>query len=138
MEKEKSFYETYRERVKEEALKLDKMPKEVGQNILWLKSIVIERVENIDKGLNDTINTFRVLDGKKVSLTQAMNAEKEGKSYNFGFTEKYVNILMHYAYEVGRKSREDDFKNATARMNKALEDITSIVDEAGYIECDLD
>lgn len=134
MSNEKSFYDTYRERVKEEALKLDKMPKEVGQNILWLKSIAVERIEEIDNGLSDKVNTFRVLNRKEVSLTQAMNAEREGKSYKFGFTEGYVNLLMHYAYEAGRKSREDDFKSATERMNKALEDITSIVDEAGYIE----
>jgi hypothetical protein len=130
----KSFYETYRERVKEGALKLDKMPTEVGQNILWLKSMVIERIEEIDNGLSDKVNTFRVLDGKEVSLTQAINAQKEGKSYKFGFTEHYVNLLMHYAYEAGKKSREDDFKRATERMNKALEAITEIVDEAGYIE----
>jgi hypothetical protein len=130
----KSFYETYRERVKEGALKLDKMPTEVGQNILWLKSMAMERIEEIDNGISDKVNTFRVLNGKEVSLTQAMNAEKEGKSYKFGFTEQYVNLLMHYAYEAGKKSREDDFKRATERMNKALEAITEIVDEAGYIE----
>jgi hypothetical protein len=134
MSETKSFYDTYRERVKEGALKLDKMPTEVGQNILWLKSMAMERIEEIDNGLSDKVNTFRVLDGKEVSLTQAMNAQKEGKSYKFGFTEHYVNLLMHYAYEAGKKSREDDFKRATERMNKALEAITEIVDEAGYIE----
>jgi len=134
MSETKSHYEIYRERVKEGALKLDKMPTEVGQHILWLKSMAIERIEEIDKGLSDEVNTFRILDKKEVSLTQAMNAKKEGKSYKFGFTEQYVNLLMHYAYEAGRKSREDDFKRATERMNKALEDITDIVDEAGYID----
>jgi hypothetical protein len=130
----KSFYETYRERVKEGALKLDKMPTKVGQNILWLKSMAMERIEEIDNGLSDKVNTFQVLDGKEVSLTQAMNDQKEGESYKLGFTEHYVNLLMHYAYEAGKKSREDDFKRATERMNKALEAITEIVDEAGYIE----
>ena len=134
MSETKSHYEIYRERVKEGAKKLDKMPTEVGQNILWLKSKAIERIENIDNGLSDKVNTFQVLDRKEVNLTQAMNAEKEGKSYKFGFTEQYVNLLMHYAYEAGKKSREDDFKRATERMNKALESITEIVDEAGYIE----
>jgi hypothetical protein len=134
MDTEKSPYEIYRERVKEGATKLDKAPKEIPQNILWLKSMAIERIEEIDNGISEKVNTFRVLDGKEVSLTQAMNAEKEGKSYKYGFTEQYVNLLMHYAYEAGKKSREDDFKRATERMNKALEDITHIVDEAGYIE----
>lgn len=134
MKEQKSQYEIYRESVKEGASKLQKAPKEIPQNILWLKSIVIERIEEIDNGLNDKVNTFRVLDGKEVSLAQAMNAEKEGKSYKFGFTEHYVNVLMYYAYEAGKKGREEDFKRATERMNKALEDITNIVDEAGYID----
>jgi len=134
MSNEKSYYETYRERVKEGALKLDKMPTEITQNILWLKSMVIERIEEIDKGISDKVNTFRVLDGKEVSLTQAMNAENEGKSYKFGFTEQYVNLLMHYAYVAGRKSREDDFKRTTESMDKALQEIKTIIDEAGYID----
>ena len=134
MSETKSPYQIYRERVKEGAKKLDKIPTEVGQNILWLKSMAIERIEEIDNGLSDKVNTFRVLDGKEVNLTQAMNAEKEGKSYKYGFSEHYVNLLMHYAYEAGRKSREEDFKTATATMNKALEAIAEIVDDAGYIE----
>lgn len=129
-----STYTDYLNKVRNGGLNLDKMPTEVGQHILWLKSMAMERIEEIDKGLSDEVNTFRVLDRKEVSLTQAMNAEKEGKSYKFGFTEQYVNLLMHYAYEAGKKFREDDFKRATERMNKALEDITSIVDEAGYID----
>jgi len=116
MKKEKSNYEVYRERVREDALKLDKAPKEISQTILWLKSIAIERIEKIDElGKNEKVFTFR--EGEK-----------------FGFTEPYVNLLMHYAYEAGRKSREEHFKRATERMNKALEDITDIVDEAGYID----
>lgn len=134
MSNEKSHYEIYRERVKEGAKKLDKMPAEVGQNILWLKSMAIERIEEIDNGLSDKVFCIRTHNRKEVNLTQAMEAKKKGGSYKFGFSEHYVNLLMHYAYEAGRKSREDDFKRATERMNKALEDITSIVDEAGYIE----
>jgi len=130
MSETKSFYDTYRERVKEGAAKLDKAPKEVPQNILWLKSMVIERIEEIDKLLDDKINTFRVHNRKEITLSEAMKLE----NYKFGFTEHYVNLLMHYAYEAGKKSREDDFKRATERMNKALKDITAIVDDAGYIE----
>jgi hypothetical protein len=134
MSTEKTPYEIYRERVKEGATKLDRVPKEIGQHILWLKSMAIHRIEEIDNELNDEINTFRALDGKEVSLTQAMNAEKEGRSYKFGFTEMYVNLLMHYAYEAGKKSREEDFKRTTERMDRALKEITNILDGAGYIE----
>ena len=134
MSKEKSFYEIYREKVKEEAIKLDKAPKEIPQNILWLKSIVIERIEEIDGLINDEINTFRVHNRKEITLSEAIKLDKSKDKYKFGFTEHYVNLLMHYAYEAGKKSIKDDFKKATERMNKALEAITDIVDEAGYIE----
>jgi hypothetical protein len=133
MSEEKSFYDTYRERVKEGAAKLDKAPKEIPQHILWLKSMVIERIEEIDKLLDDKINTFRVHNRKEISLSESMGLDSSSEKYKFGFTEQYVNLLMHYAYEAGKKSREDDFKRATERMNKALEAITEIVDEAGYI-----
>ena len=141
MSTEKSFYDTYRERVKEGAKKLDKIPTEVGQNILWLKSMAIERIEEIDNGLNDKVFCFRTHNRKEISLSESMKLDKSEGVYKFGFSEHYVNLLMHYAYEAGKKSREDDFKRAeddfkraTERMNKALEDITNIVDEAGYIE----
>ena len=134
MTNEKSFYEIYRERVKNEAIKLDKAPKEIPQHILWLKSIAIERVEEIDKGINDDICTFRVHNGKEISLSSAMKLDKSEGNYKFGFSEQYVNILMNYAYEAGMKSREDSFKRETENMSKTLERITSILDEAGYIE----
>ena len=134
MSKTKSFYDTYRERVKEAASKLDKAPKEIPQNIMWLKSMAIERIEEIDKLLDDKIKTFRLHNRKEITLSEAMKLNKSEGEYKFGFTEQYVNLLMHYAYEAGKKSREDDFKRATERMNKSLEAITKIVDEAGYIE----
>jgi hypothetical protein len=134
MNEEKSFYDTYRERVKEGAAKLDKAPKEIPQNILWLKSMAIERIEEIDNLKNDDINTFRVHNGKEISLSEAMKLDSSSGKYKFGFTEQYVNLLMHYAYEAGRKSNEDDFKRITERMNKALESIAEIVDEAGYTD----
>ena len=134
MSTEKSFYETYRERVKEGALKLDKAPKEIPQNILWLKSIATERIEEIDNGLSDKIFCFRTHNRKEISLSESMKLDKSEGDYKFGFSEHYVNLLMHYAYEAGKKSREDDFKRATESMNKALEAITEIVDNAGYIE----
>jgi hypothetical protein len=117
MKEEKSHYEVYRERVREEALKLDKAPKEISQTILWLKSIAIERIEEIDElGENEKVFTF--IKGEK-----------------FGFTEPYVNLLMHYAYEAGRKSLASDYQRASERMDKALEDIAEIIKEAGYSNC---
>lgn len=117
MKKEKSHYEVYRERVREDALKLDKAPKEISQTILWLKSIAIERIEEIDElGKNEKVFTFR--EGEK-----------------FGFTEQYVNLLMHYAFQQGRKSIVDEYKKNVDKMDKALEDIAEIINEVGYDNC---
>jgi len=74
--KEKSPYDKMRERNMEDAKKLESTPKDIGQHILWLKMAVIDRVEKIENLTDDKIQTFR-------------SGEK------FGFTEQYVNLLMH-------------------------------------------
>lgn len=134
MAEEKSFYETFRERVKDMAARLEKAPKEIPQHILWLKSAAIERIEEVDKlTKKDDVYTFRVNKGKEISLAEAMQLSKD-EVYKFGFSEHYVNLLMHYAYEAGRNSREEDYRRSTERMNKALESIAEIIQEAGYGE----
>jgi hypothetical protein len=133
MEKELSPYEIYRRNVKEAAVTLPSMPSEIPQNILWLKSVAIEKIEEIDKATSDKICTFRVQDRKEIPLSVAM---KSDKPYKFGFTEQYVNALMWYAYEAGRKSREADFKRSTADMDKTLKDIADLLYGAGYIDND--
>lgn len=131
MERKKSFYDTYRERVKEAAKTLPKAPTEIPQNILWLKSNAIERIEEIDKLIDGDICTFRTQKGREISLSDAM---KTDKPYKFGFTESYVNLLMWYAYEAGKKFNEDGFKNATAEMDKTLKSIADLIFDAGYID----
>lgn len=121
MNEEKSFYDKLKERNMEDAKALPPTPKEVGQHILYLKMAVIDRVETIENLTSEKLCTFR-------------KGKFDDENSKFGFTEEYVNLLMHYAYEAGRKSTEDDYKRATESMNKALEAITAIVDEAGYIE----
>jgi hypothetical protein len=111
--KEKSSYDKMRERNMEDAKKLEPTPKDIGQHILWLKMAVIDRVEKIENLTDDKIQTFR-------------SGEK------FGFTEHYVNLLMHYAYEAGKKNEGDrltryyerenrDMKNAIESIVKALD-----------------
>jgi len=104
------FWEKYKERVAEGAEKLPKPPKEVDQNILWLKAYVCERMEK--EGL----------------------ARYVGKDETFGFKETYVNYLMHYAFEAGLKSREHSFSRATEDMKKALDRVKDALDDAGWIE----
>jgi hypothetical protein len=133
MSTEKSFYEIYRERVKEAAAKLEKAPKEIPQHILWLKSSAVERIEEIDKlSREDEVYTLRVHNGKEVSLTEAIKLKDE--KYKYGFSEHYVNLLMHYAYEAGLAYREDSYKRSIEGMHKALKDIACIVQDAGYLD----
>jgi hypothetical protein len=116
--KEKSPYEIMRERNMEDAKKLTPSPKEVGQHILWLKMAVIDRVEKIENLTDDKICTFR--QGEK-----------------FGFTEPYVNLLMHYAYEAGKKQATDNltrhFEVTTRDMKTAMDSIIKALDDNGLL-----
>jgi len=116
--KEKSFYDIMRERNMEDAKKLPVSPKEIGQHILWLKMAVIDRVEKIENLKDDKIQTFR-------------SGEK------FGFTEHYVNLLMHYAYEAGKKNATDSltrhFTETTKDMKNAMDSIIKALDDNGLL-----
>lgn len=107
------FWEKYKKRVSEGAEKLSKPPKDVDQHILWLKSFVSERMEKED--LVKYVGDFN-------------------KESTFGFTEKYVNYLMHYAYEAGEKAREDSFNRSTEDMRKALDQVKDALDNVGWID----
>jgi hypothetical protein len=116
--KEKSPYDKMRERNLEDAKKLEPTPKDIGQHILWLKMAVIDRVEKIENLTDDKISTFR-------------SGEK------FGFTEHYVNLLMHYAYEAGKKNATDSltrsFESSTKKMRFAIDSIITALDDTGLL-----
>lgn len=117
--KEKSIYDKLRERNMEDAKNLHVSPKEVGQHILYLKMAVIDRVEKIEKLTGDKIYTFK----------KRENEDEYGK---FGFSEQYVNLLMHYAYEAGKKNATDNltksFTESTNRMKHAIDSIVNALD----------
>jgi hypothetical protein len=104
------FWEMYKKRVAEGAGKLSKPPKEVDQNILWLKAYVNERMEA------DGVDRF------------------VGKDDTFGFKEVHVNYLMHYAYEAGLKAREHSYNQAIEDKRKALDKIKDALDDIGWID----
>lgn len=116
--KEKSAYEIMRERNMEDAKKLAPSPKEVGQHILWLKMAVIDRVEQIENLTDAKLKTFR-------------------SGETFGFTEPYVNLLMHYAYEAGKKNATDSltrsFTESTNSMKHAINEIVNALDTNGLL-----
>ena len=107
------FWEMYKKRVADGANKLSKPPKDVSQNILWLKAYVSERMET--EGLARYVG----------------DSSKEG---TFGFVESYVNYLMHYAYEAGKMEREDSFIRSTKEMRETLDKIKDALDDAGWID----
>ncbi len=117
--KEKSFYDQMRERNMEEAKKLSPSPKDIGQHILWLKMAVVDRVEKIEKLIGDEIYTFR----------KKENDDDWGK---FGFSENYVNLLMHYAYEAGKQNATESltrsFTEKTNQMKHAIDGIINALD----------
>jgi len=116
--KEKSPYELMCERNMEDAKKLPSSPKEVGQHVLWLKMAVIDRIEKIENLTDGKLKTFR-------------------SGENFGFTEPYVNLLMHYAYEAGKKRATDDltrhFEVTTRDMKTAMDSIIKALDDNGLL-----
>ena len=117
--KEKSFYDKLRERNMEDAKNLPVSPKNIDQHLLYLKMSVIDRVEKIEKLTGDKIYTFK----------KKENGDEYGK---FGFSEHYVNLLMHYAYEAGKNNATDrltkTFTESTTRMKHAIDSIVNALD----------
>jgi hypothetical protein len=116
--KEKSFYDKMRERNMEDAKKLPQSPQEVGQHIFWLKMAVMDRIEQIENLKDDKLKTFR-------------------SGETFGFTEPYVNLLMHHAYEAGKKNATDSltrhFNESTRDMKTAMDSIIKALDDNGLL-----
>ena len=114
--KEKSAYEKMKDRSMDMATKLSPSPKDIGQHILWLKMAVIDRVEKVENLVTSEICTFR-------------SREDGGK---FGFTEHYVNLLMHYAYEAGKQNATESltrsFTEQTNQMKHAIDGIINALD----------
>jgi hypothetical protein len=108
------FWDIYKKRVAEGADKLSTPPKEVEQNILWLKAYVTERMEK--EGLAKYVGKSGADDG------------------SFGFKEEFVNLLMHYAFEAGMKNREHQFNEATKNMKETLDKITEVMIDAGWVD----
>jgi hypothetical protein len=124
--KEKSPYDQMRERNIEDAKKLPKSPTGIGQHLLWLKAAAIYRIETIDNRIDDKIYTFR----------QKVDNNEYGK---FGFSENYLNLLMHYAYEAGKQNATDSltrqFTESTKLMKNAIESIVHALDENDLLPC---
>ncbi len=122
--KEKSAYEKLRERNMEDAKKLPTSPKDIGQHLLYLKMAVIDRIEKIENRIDDKIYTFR-------------KGKFEDRDSKFGFSEHYVNLLMHYAYEAGKNNATESltrsFTQSTNSMKHAIDAIVNALDTNGLL-----
>ena len=81
-----------------------------------LKMAVIEKVEtDIKSG--------------KIDLEDASELRTIRDAANtFGFTERYLTVMMHYAFEEGKHSVFQDYVKRTKAMNDAYEKIVDIMD----------
>jgi hypothetical protein len=122
--KEKSPYDIMRERNMEDAKKLAPTPDDIGQHILWLKMAVIDRVEKIENKTGKEIYTFR-------------KGNSSDDNSKFGFSEHYVNLLMHYAYEAGKNNATENltrsFNESTNSMRNAINSIVNALDNNGLL-----
>jgi len=111
-----STYDDYRKRVSEMADKLPSPKKDIDQTLLWLKASVTERLQR-------DIETLDV-DGE-------LYVGEAGKD-SFGFKEKTVNQLLHYAFEAGKKESDEKNKSVIKDMKVSIEEVISAVSE--YID----
>ena len=52
----------------------------------------------------------------------------------FGFTERYLNVMMYYAFLEGKSSVQEKFQKETMNMKKALDKIKDALDDIDWID----
>lgn len=114
MSDSKSVYDEYREKVLEGSKTLDKIPSKVSQRVLWLKAFATHKIDNSE--FEDKYKTF------------TFHGKNDPEA--FGFTEIYVNMLMQYAYDMGKKDTENNLKTTYESRNKNLLDAVNKIKEA--------
>lgn len=55
------------------------------------------------------------------------------KKHTFGFTERYLNVMMHYAFEEGKNSVTQNYINRSKLMNDAFKEMVDILDDLDMI-----
>ncbi len=89
-----------------------------------LKMAVMEKVEaDIKSG---KINKY---DAEELFTIRDQNDK-------FGFTERYLNVMMEYAYREAMDYMQKDYIARTKKMNEAFNKIVEALDEVGMIPCD--
>ena len=55
------------------------------------------------------------------------------KNDKFGFTERYLNVMMEYAYQEAIKKMSDDYTKRAKEMNDAFNKIVDALDEVDML-----
>jgi hypothetical protein len=69
----------------------------------------------------------------KISKEDAEGLNAGGNLKGFAFSERYLNVMMHYAFEEGKHSVIQDYARHTKAMNTAYDKIVEALDGIGYI-----
>jgi hypothetical protein len=86
-----------------------------------LKMAVMEKVEaDIKSGKIDSVDA------------EGLHTIRDAKD-TFGFTERYLNVMMHYAFEEGKHSVFQEYARNTKAMNEAFDKIVEALDGVGMI-----
>ena len=86
-----------------------------------LKMAVMEKVEaDIKSGKIDKVDA------------EGLHTIRDAKD-TFGFTERYLNVMMHYAFEEGRHSVIQDYARKSKAMNEAYSKIVEALDSIDMI-----
>lgn len=81
-----------------------------------LKMAVMEKVEaDIKSGKINEIDA------------EGLHTIRDAKD-TFGYTERYLNVMMHYAFEEGKHSVMADFATRSKAMNEAYKKIVDVLD----------
>jgi hypothetical protein len=86
-----------------------------------LKMAVMEKVEaDIKSGKIDSADA------------EGLHTIRDAKDI-FGFTERYLNVMMHYAFEEGKHSVIQEYAKKSKAMNEAFNKIVEALDEVDMI-----
>jgi uncharacterized protein YutD len=86
-----------------------------------LKMAVMEKVEaDIKSGKIDSVDA------------EGLHTIRDAKN-TFGFTERYLNVMMEYAYQEGANAVILDYTNRAKAMNEAFNKIVDALDDVGMI-----
>jgi hypothetical protein len=69
----------------------------------------------------------------KISKEDAEGLNAGGNLKGFAFSERYLNVMMHYAFEEGKHSVIQEYARHTKALHEGYEKIVDILDDLGKL-----